>query len=61
MKMTIDGHDKGLERSHNKKKEENSRVVGIKRMSDEEFDKKIVELNTQLNYVEKLLQESEKD
>jgi hypothetical protein len=54
MEMTIDGHDKGSERSHNRKKEENAREVGIKRMSDEEFDKKMVELKTQLNYVEKL-------
>jgi len=58
--MITDGHDKGSERSHNRRKE-NAKAIGIKRMSDEELDKKMVELKAQLNYVEQLLQESEED
>jgi hypothetical protein len=46
--MAIDSHDKGSGRSHNQKKK-NSKAVGIKRMSDEEFEKEMVELKVHLS------------
>jgi len=54
VKMTIDGHYRGLEGSHNKGNKyakENS----IKRMSQEEIDREMVELRVQLSYIGQLL------
>jgi hypothetical protein len=53
--MTTNGHYKGLERSHIKRKEyfeEN----GIKIMSQENIDKELVELRVYLSYIRQLLQ-----
>jgi hypothetical protein len=55
MKMTIDSHDRGSGRSYSQR-EEYAKADGKKRMSDEEFDKEMVELKAQLNYVKQLLQ-----
>jgi len=46
--VTTDDHLKGSERSHNQKKE-NARVVGIKRMSDEEYEREMAELKVHLS------------
>jgi hypothetical protein len=50
MKMTIDGHYRGSGRSHNRGKE-GAKENGIKRMSQEEIDRGLVELRdtTQLH------------
>jgi hypothetical protein len=48
----------GSVKGHNKRKD-NARVDGKKRMSDEDFDREMIELKEQLNYVEQLLQEIE--
>jgi hypothetical protein len=49
MEMTIDGHVKGSERSHNKRKE-NAKEVGRK-MSQEEFDREFVEVKERLSII----------
>jgi hypothetical protein len=48
--MTIDNHDKGSKKIHNKM-EDNAKVNGIKRMSDEEFDRELIEIKLQLNVI----------
>jgi hypothetical protein len=56
VKMTIDGHYKGSERSHNKGKN-GSKENGIRRrMSQEEIDREMVELKAQINNIRELLQ-----
>jgi hypothetical protein len=60
MKMTIDSHDSGSEKGHSKRKED-AREDGKKRMSDEEFNREMIELKVRLNYVEQLLQEYEEN
>jgi len=58
--MAIDSHDKGSGRSHNQKKR-NPKVVGIKGMSDEEFETKMVELKLHLSVLNDFLWENEED
>jgi hypothetical protein len=56
-KMTTDSQGRDLERSHNKRKEDAKTVGKQKRMSDEYFDREMVEIKLQLNILEQLLQE----
>jgi hypothetical protein len=59
--MTIDGHCRGSEESHNRKRKY-AKEDGIrKRMSQEELDREMVELNIQLSYMEQLLQSKVKE
>lgn len=60
--MTIDGNDKGLGVSHNKM-EDNVKANGIdmRRMSQKEIDREIVEMKEQLGIMMMLLRESETD
>jgi hypothetical protein len=60
VKVNIDSHDRGLGRSHSQRNK-NAKGNGIKRMSNEEIDKEMVELKERLNIVMKFLQESEED
>jgi len=53
--MINDSHESCSVKGHNKRKD-NARVDGKKRMSDEYFDREMIELKAQLNYVEQLLQ-----
>jgi hypothetical protein len=55
MEMTIDGHYRGSRISHNNGTE-GAKVVGIKRMSQEELDRGFTEFRVQLSYIEQLLQ-----
>ena len=52
--MTIISHNWGLKKIHMKKKK-SSKEVGIKGMSDEGFEKEMVELGEKLNHVKQLL------
>jgi len=54
VKVTIDSHDRGSGRSHSQRKE-NAKGNGIKRMSNEEINKEMVELKERLNIVMKFL------
>jgi hypothetical protein len=54
--MTIESD----ERSHHKEME-HAKVVGMKKVSDEYFDREMVELRGRINMVEKLLDEYEED
>lgn len=53
--MTIDGHMKGLEGSHNRVKIDFS-IVGTRKMNDEEFEREMVEIEVHLDMLMKLLQ-----
>jgi hypothetical protein len=59
-KMTIDGHYKVSERSHNGGKE-GGKANDIKRLSQEELDKEFSELKERLNIIMELLQERNED
>jgi hypothetical protein len=56
-KMTIDSHE-GI---HNKRKKKDAKADGKLRMSQEDFDRELVELKERLSMIEKLLDEGEKD
>lgn len=56
--MATNNNLKGLERIHNQRKRI-PKEAGIKRISDEEFQKDMVEIRVELNHVKRLLQESE--
>jgi len=58
--VTIDGHLKGSERSHNQV-EGNAKVVGIKEMSGEEFGREMIELKVHISVPMELLQKYEED
>ena len=60
-KMTIDIHNRGLERSHNRRKmkKEDAKENG-KRMSEEEIDKEITELKEQIHALRRILEESQR-
>jgi len=59
--MITDSHSKGYEEDHNRRKmkKEDTKVNG-KRMSQEEFDKEIVEMKEQLNVLRMILEESQR-
>jgi len=59
--MTIDGHSKGSERSHSKKKmkKEDAKANGT-RMSQEEIDKEVTELKEKLDALRRMLEESQR-
>jgi hypothetical protein len=59
MEMTIDGHDRGSEKIHNKRRED-AKEVGRK-MNQEEFDREFTEVKERLSIILKLLQESNED
>ena len=59
-KMTTDSHAKGSSASQNRVKE-NASTIGRKRMSDEEFDREIVEMKIHLSVLMELLHENEED
>jgi hypothetical protein len=59
-KVTIEGHLQGSGKGHNQKKE-NAKVVGIRRMSNEEFDREMVELKVHLSVLDEWLQEYGED
>ena len=52
--MTIDIHIKGSRASHNRGKEYTS-AIGIKRMSDEEFDREMGNMKANLDMLMKFL------
>jgi hypothetical protein len=54
MEMGIDSHQIGLERIHNKR-EEISKEVSRKKMSQEEFIRELVELKERLGIIMELL------
>jgi hypothetical protein len=58
--MTTDGHLKGSERSHNHV-DINAKEVGIRKMSDDKFEKEMVELRVHLNVLMEFLQKYEED
>jgi len=60
MEMTTDSHGRGSKRCHKQRKED-SRAIGREHMSQEEFDREIVELKERLSIIMKLLHESEED
>jgi hypothetical protein len=60
MEMNNDIHDRGLERSHNQRKEY-AIAVGRRNMSQREFDRELVELKVRLNIIREFLQESNED
>jgi hypothetical protein len=59
-KVTTEGHLKGSKWSHNQKKE-NSKEVGIRKMSNEELEREMVEIKVHLSVLEEWLQEYEED
>jgi len=58
VRMTIEGHLKGSERSHNHV-DRNSKEVGIRKMSDDKFDREMVELRVHLDVLMEFLQKYE--
>lgn len=58
--MTTDSHVKGSERSHNQMKK-NAKAVGMRKRSDEEFEKALTEVQAQLNVLMELLQQDAED
>ena len=61
VKMIVDSHRRGPRKSHSKLKEY-AKDIGIKRkLSQEEFDKEIVQIKEKLSELINLLQEGEED
>ena len=54
MEVTIDGHLEGSEWSHNNKKG-NVKTVGIKRMSNEEYERELAEIRVHISVLEEWL------
>jgi hypothetical protein len=59
-KMTTNGHEKGSKESH-KHMGKSAKEVGKGNMSDEEFDREMVELKKQISVINEFLQESDED
>jgi len=56
MKMTMDSHLKNLEGSH-----KDSKLVSIRKMSDQQYERELDEKKAQLNVLMELLQKNEKN